>query len=212
MTDQTDLLSDLGQEDTFEKEMRGYSRRQVDEFVARSRSQTRDLEEQLSRSLDEIERLRLELSSARQAAGGKPAYEEISERMGQILKLADDEAKAQKQSEHAVATAKAQAKQQLDEATARATAIHDGAERRLNLLTSRHTEAIRRLTEIRDVVTTLVAGEAARGSMEEEVAKSVANAIGSGASPNGGAAEGRHAPGAAAAPAARGRGPAPEQV
>src|SRR5580704_7570658 len=75
MTDQTDLLSELGQEDTFEKEMRGYSRRQVDEFVARSRSQTRDLEEQLSRSLDEIERLRLELSSARQA---------------------DDEAKAQK--------------------------------------------------------------------------------------------------------------------
>ena len=282
MTDQTDLLSELGQEDTFEKEMRGYSRRQVDEFVARSRSQTRDLEEQLSRSLDEIERLRLELSSARQAAGDKPAYEEISERMGQILKLADDEAKAQKtraqedinkirsdakqetekfraeardqsdrmlsaaqeqaehaiasarteaektrtsarteaersiaeahkQSEHAIATAKAQAKQQLDEATARATAIHDGAERRLNLLTSRHTEAIRRLTEIRDVVTTLVAGEAARGSMEEEVAKSVANAIG-GTAANGGAAEGRHAPGAAAAPAARGRGPAPAQV
>ena len=280
MTDQTDLLSDLGQEDTFEKEMRGYSRRQVDEFVARSRSQTRDLEEQLSRSLDEIERLRLELSSARQAAGGKPAYEEISERMGQILKLADDEAKAEKnraqdeiskirgeakqetekfraeareqsdrmlsaaqeqaehaiasarteaektrssarseaersiadahkQSEHAIATAKAQAKQQLDEATARATAIHDGAERRLNLLTSRHTEAIRRLTEIRDVVTTLVAGEAARGSMEEEVAKSVANAIAGG---NGGAAEGRHAPGTAAAPAARGRGPAAEQA
>ncbi len=281
MTDQTDLLSDLGQEDTFEKEMRGYSRRQVDEFVARSRSQTRDLEEQLSRSLDEIERLRLELSSARQAAGGKPAYEEISERMGQILKLADDEAKAQKnraqdeiskvrseakqetekfraeareqsdrmlsaaqeqaehaiasarteaektrtsarseaersiaeahkQSEHAVATAKAQAKQQLDEATARATAIHDGAERRLNLLTSRHTEAIRRLTEIRDVVTTLVAGEAARGSMEEEVAKSVANAI-AGNNAGNGAAEGRHAPGAAAAPA-RGRGPVAEPV
>src|ERR1700727_1220804 len=69
MTDQTDLLSELGQEDTFEKEMRGYSRRQVDEFVARS---------------------------PRQAAGDKPAYEEISERMGQILKLADDEAKAQK--------------------------------------------------------------------------------------------------------------------
>ena len=269
MTDQTDFLSDLGQEDTFEKEMRGYSRRQVDEFVARSRSQTRDLEEQLSRALDEMERLRLELSSARQAASGKPAYEEISERMGQILKLADDEAKAQKnraedeiekfrneakletekfradareqsdrmlsaaqeqaehaiataraeaektrsaarneaertvgearkQSENSLATAKAQAKQLLDEATARATAIHDGAERRLNLLTSRHTEAIRRLTEIRDVVTTLVAGEAARGSMEEEVAKSVAAALGN-ASGNG--MEGRHGPGVSGPPA-----------
>jgi cell division septum initiation protein DivIVA len=280
MTDQTDFLSDLGQEDAFEKEMRGYSRRQVDEFVARSRSQTRDLEEQLSRSLDEMERLRLELSAARQAAGGKPAYEEISERMGQILKLADDEAKAQKtraqeeidavrndakletekfraeareqsdrmlsaaqeqaehaiataraeaektrsaarneaersvgearkQSDNALATAKAQAKQLLDEATARASAIHDGAERRLNLLTSRHTEAIRRLTEIRDVVTTLVAGEAARGSMEEEVAKVVANAIGGGGSP----AEGRHGPGIAGGPSSvRGRGPVAGQV
>ena len=279
MTDQTDFLSDLGQEDAFEKEMRGYSRRQVDEFVARSRSQMRDLEEQLSRSLDEMERLRLELSAARQAAGGKPAYEEISERMGQILKLADDEAKAQKtraqeeidavrndakletekfraeareqsdrmlsaaqeqaehaiataraeaektrsaarneaersvgearkQSDNALATAKAQAKQLLDEATARASAIHDGAERRLNLLTSRHTEAIRRLTEIRDVVTTLVAGEAARGSMEEEVAKVVANAIGGGS-----ATEGRHGPGIAGGPSSvRGRGPVASQV
>src|SRR5689334_5029633 len=264
MTDQTDFLSDLGQEDTFEKEMRGYSRRQVDEFVARSRSQTRDLEEQLSRALDEMERLRLELSSARQAASGKPDYEVISERMGQILKLADDEAKAQKnraeaeletdkfradareqsdrmlsaaqeqaehaiataraeaektrsaarneaertvgdarkQSENALATAKAQAKQLLDEATARATAIHDGAERRLSLLTSRHTEAIRRLTEIRDVVTTLVAGEAARGSMEEEVAKSVASAIGNAA---GNGIEGRHAPAGVSGPPARPR-------
>src|SRR5450755_497717 len=288
MTDQTDLLSDLGQEDTFEKEMRGYSRRQVDEFVARSRSQTRDLEEQLSRSLDEIERIRLELSSARQAAGGKPAYEEISERMGQILKLADDEAKAQKnrtqdeiskirgeakqetekfraeareqsdrmlsaaqeqaehaiasarteaektrtsarseaersiaeahkQSEHAIATAKAQAKQQLDEATARATAIHDGAERRLNLLTSRHTEAIRRLTEIRDVVTTLVAGETSRGSLEDEVNKAVAGVLGhqpttkpAAQAAQAGPADGRHsaaAPGPRAAAAPVGAAP-----
>ena len=67
----------------------------------------------------------------------------------------------------------AQAKQQLDEATARATAIHDGAERRLNLLISRHTETVRRLTEIRDVVTSLVAGEAARGSLEDEVNRSL---------------------------------------
>src|SRR5580698_3032150 len=293
MSDQTDYHADPNHEDLFEREMRGYSRRRVDEFVAKTRSQIRDLEDRLSQSLDATERLRLELTSVREAGAEKPAHEEISERIGQILKLADDESKAQrnradeeiaklredarldtvklreeakadtdktraeaheqaermlsaaqeqaestvasataeadkarksaraeaeravteatKQAESAVSTAKAQAKQQLDEATARATAIHDGAERRLNLLTSRHTEAIRRLTEIRDVVTTLVAGEAARGSLEEEVAKSVANAIG-GTAANGGAAEGRHAPGAAAAPAARGRGPAPAQV
>ena len=280
MTEHTDHATDLGQEE-FELERRGYSRRQVDEFAAKTRNHSRDLENRLSHALDENERIRLELSAARQAAGGRPAHEEISERVGQILKLADEEAKSQrdrtnediakqrsdakaetdrmraeakqetdkfraeaqsqaermlraaqeqaensvasaraeaektrnaaraeaersitdahKQSETAVGTAKAQAKQVLDEATARATAIHDGAERRLNLLMSRHTEAIRRLTEIRDVVTTLVAGEVARGSLEDEVEKAVATAIGDNKAagrPAGpaGPAEGRHAP------------------
>ena len=279
MTEHTDLIPDLDSEDAFEVQMRGYSRRQVNEFVARSRSQARDLEERLSRSLDEVDRLRLELSASRQKAeDSKPAYEEVSERMGQILKLADDEARAQKaraldeiaklradakqemdrfkaeareqtermlaaaqeqaenaiasaraeaektrnsaraeadraiseaqkKSESAVAAAKAQAKQMLDEATARATAIHDGAERRLNLLVARHTETLRRLIEVRDVVTNLVAGEAARGSLEDEVARSVASTIsgsgGTGAAAGSrpaGPADGRHAP-APAAPA-----------
>ena len=273
-------------EDQFEREMRGYSRRQVDEFVARARSQSRDLEDRLARSLDDNERLRHEVSSARQPSDEKPPHAEISERVGQILKLADDEAKAQKskaadeitklrndvkqevdklrndvkqevdkfrsdaqqqaermlgaaqeeaensiasaraeadktrtaarteaersvtdahkQAETALSSSKAQAKQVLDEATARATAIHDGAERRLNLLMSRHSEAIRRLTEIRDVVTGLVAGEMARGSLEDEVAKAVANSVGTEGQPqqagqagNGnrvqGGPEGRHA-------------------
>ncbi len=271
----SDLMSDAEQEDAFEVQMRGYSRRQVDEFVARSRSQLRELEERLSRSLDDSERLRLELSAARQGLSTKPPHEEISERVGQILKLADDEAKAQrlraqediakqreeakkeadrfrteareqtermltaaqeqaenaiataraeaeklrnsarieteraineatKEAETALASAKAQAKQMLDEATTRASAIHDGAERRLNLLTSRHTETMRRLTEIRDVVTNLVSSETARGSLEEEVAKSVATASAASGAPAqarpsvAAAAEGRHSPAARA--------------
>ena len=249
MTDDADLMTDLDGEGAFEVQMRGYSRRQVDEFVARSRSQVRDLEERVARAHDETERVRLELTAARQGLAGKPAHEEISERVGQILKLADDEAKAQRaraqedigkqreeakkeadrirteareqtermltaaqeQAENAIASArgeadkmrnsarleteraineatkdaesklasaKAQAKQMLDEATVRASAIHDGAERRLSLLTSRHTETMRRLTEIRDVVTNLVASETSRGSLEDEVNKSVANTLG----------------------------------
>jgi hypothetical protein len=81
----------------------------------------------------------------------------------------------------------AQAKQQLDDATARATAIHDGAERRLNLLISRHTETVRRLTEIRDVVTSLVSGEVSRGSLEDEVnrALGVQQAANGGPAPDG---------------------------
>ncbi len=286
MTEHVDLIPDLDSEDAFEMQMRGYSRRQVNEFVARSRSQTRDLEERLSRAIDEGERLKLELTATRQKdADNKPAYEEVSERMGQILKLADDEARAQKaraldeitkqrtdakqeidrfkaeareqtermlaaaqeqaenaiatarneaektrntarneadrtvsdaqkKSENAVAAAKAQAKQMLDEATARATAIHDGAERRLNLLVARHTETVRRLTEVRDVVTNLVAGEVARGSLEEEVARSVASAVSSpggsgsappaaGGRPPGMGDGGRHAPSTTARPASR---------
>jgi F0F1-type ATP synthase membrane subunit b/b' len=267
MSEQTHLSADLGHEDQFKQEMRGYNRREVDETVAALRLHIRlledgkrDMEDRLSQSLDELERIRLELSAAR--SNGKPPHEEISERIREILKLADDEASSQrtkaeedisklradaqaettkirtdakadtdrtraeaheqaerllsaaqeqadnsvnqakaeadnarksanteaqqlvadasKQAETAVATAKSQAKQQLDEATARATAIHDGAERRLNLLMSRHTEAVRRLTEIRDVVTTLVAGEADRGSLEDEVARAVAAAAGNG--------------------------------
>jgi cell division septum initiation protein DivIVA len=265
MSEQTHLSADLGHEDQFKQEMRGYNRREVDETVAALRLHIRsvedgkrDMEDRLSQALDELERLRLELSAAR--SNGKPPHEEISERIREILKLADDEASSQrskaedeigklraeaqadtskmrteakaetdrtraeaheqaerllsaaqeqadnsvsqakseadntrksanteaqsliadasKQAETAVSTAKSQAKQQLDEATARATAIHDGAERRLNLLMSRHTEAVRRLTEIRDVVTTLVAGEADRGSLEDEVARAVAAAAG----------------------------------
>lgn len=260
MTEYNEVVAD-GRDDPFDSERRGYARRQVDEYIAWRNGQIRELESKLSQGLTEIERLRDELAEAR-AAGGRPAHEEVSERVGQILKLAADEAKAerdrgsaeiaamrdqaktetdklradvkeetdrlraeaqdraermltaaQEQSERAVSTARdeadslvtaaqqtaeqlvadatkhadntvataiAQAKQQLDDATARATAIHEGAERRLNLLISRHTETVRRLTEIRDVVTSLVAGEAARGSLEDEVTRALAAQAGSG--------------------------------
>ena len=295
MSEHSELFSDLGQEELFEREMRGYNRRRVDEFVARNRSQVRDLEYRLSQTLDDNEQLTLELAAVRQEAADKPAHEEISERVGQILQLAEEEAEAhrsraqdeitrlreaaaqdidmlrsnakqdtdraraeaqeqaermlsaaQEQAEHSVATAraeaekirgasqaeaervvaeadkhadttvasaKAQAKQQLDEATARATAIHDGAERRLNLLTSRHTETIRRLTEIRDVVATLVAGEASRGSLEDEVNKAVAGVLGhqpAGRQPHqAGPADGRHSAGTVAAAPGQRAGSAP---
>ena len=258
MNDNSDLLPNLAHEDAFEMQMRGYSRRQVDEFIARCRSQIRDLEQRLARSLDDQEELRRDLATSRQQAlGAKPAHEEVSERIAQILKLADDEARSQKskahddiakqrndaqaevdkiraeareqaermltaaqeqaeraitsaraeadktvtaaraeadhtttdarkKSEAVMADAKAQAKKALDEATARATAIHDGAERRLNLLSTRHADTIKRLTEIHDGVSSLVAAENARMSLEDEVDQATAKAIGS-ADPTAGA-------------------------
>jgi DivIVA domain-containing protein len=250
MNDNSDLLPNLVHEDAFEMQMRGYSRRQVDEFIARCRSQIRELEQRLARSLDDGEELKRDLAQARQQAlGAKPAHEEVSERIAQILKLADDEARSQKskaheeiarqrndaqaaaeksraeareqaermltaaqeqaeraitsaraeaektltsarteaertttearkKSESALASAKAQAKKALDEATARATAIHDGAERRLNLLSTRHAETIKRLTDILEGVSGLVAAETARMSLEDEVDQATAKAIG----------------------------------
>jgi cell division septum initiation protein DivIVA len=248
MNENSDLLPNLLHEE-FEMQMRGYSRRQVDDFVARRNGEIRDLEQRLARTMDEAEHLRREVATVRQQAlAGRPAHEEVSERIAQILKLADDEAKAQKgkaddeisklraeaqqeservradareqaermltaaqeqaertisaarneadktrtgarteadrltsetrkKADAALASAKGQAKRVLDEATARATAIHDGAERRLNLLSTRHSETVRRLTDILDGVQGLVAAEAARMSLEEEVNQQVAKAI-----------------------------------
>src|SRR5215469_13000030 len=254
MNENSDLLPNLLHEE-FEMQMRGYSRRQVDDFVARRNNEIRELEQRLARALDESEHLRRELTAVRQQAlAGRPAHEEISERIAQILKLADDEAKAQKnkaddeigklraeaqqetdriradareqaertisaarneadktrttarteadrltsdtrkKADAALSNAKAQAKKMLDEATARATAIHDGAERRLNLLSTRHTETVRRLTDILDGVQGLVAAEAARMSLEDEVDQATAKAIS--------AAEGNGAPRPATEPAA----------
>jgi cell division septum initiation protein DivIVA len=269
MNDNSDLLPNLTHEDAFEVQMRGYSRRQVDEFIARCRSQIRDLEQRLARSLDDSEEMKRDLATARQQAlGAKPAHEEVSERIAQILKLADDEARSQKskaheeiarqrndaqseaekirteareqaermltaaqeqaeraitsaraeaektvtaarneaektltsarteaertttdarkKSESVLASAKSQAKKALDEATARATAIHDGAERRLNLLSTRHGETIKRLTDILDGVSSLVAAENARMSLEDEVDQATAKTI-AGTEPNGAA-------------------------
>jgi cell division septum initiation protein DivIVA len=248
MNENSDLLPNLLHEE-FEMQMRGYSRRQVDDFVARRNSEIRELEQRLARSLDESEHLRRELSTTRQQAlAGRPAHEEVSERIAQILKLADDEAKAQKnqadddiaqqrtnaqqeservradareqaermltaaqeqaertisaarneaektrngaraeaerltgetrkKAEAALGQAKAQAKKVLDEATARSTAVHDGAERRLSLLSTRHAETVRRLSDILDGVQGLVAAESARMSLEEEVNQSVSQAV-----------------------------------
>jgi DivIVA domain-containing protein len=282
MNDNSDILPNLVHEDAFEMQMRGYSRRQVDEFIARCRSQIRDLEQRLARSLDDSEELKRDLATARQQAlGAKPAHEEVSERISQILKLADDEARSQKskahediarqrndaqaeadkmraeareqaermltaaqeqaeraitsaraeaektltaarteaentttdarkKSEAVLAGAKGQAKKALDEATARATAIHDGAERRLNLLSTRHSETIKRLSDILDGVSSLVAAETARMSLEDEVDQNTAKAIAAGqAAESAGAARPAGAPAAAAGPAG-GNGPAPQ--
>ncbi len=145
MNDNSDLLPNLAHEDAFEMQMRGYSRRQVDEFIARCRSQIRDLEQRLARALDEEEELKRDLATARQQAlGAKPAHEEISERIAQILKLADDEARSQKSKAHEeIARQRNDAQSDADKARAEA---REQAER---MLTAAQEQAERAITAAR---------------------------------------------------------------
>src|SRR5579875_2900195 len=94
MSEQTEFLTDGAIQ--WEREVRGYNRQQADEYVAWRNQQVRELGGRLSQSLAEVERLRTELAEARETAA-RPAHEEISERVGQILKLAADEAKAERE-------------------------------------------------------------------------------------------------------------------
>src|SRR6201996_9778709 len=147
MNENTDLLPNLSsQEDAFEVQLRGYSRRQVDDFVARCRSQVRELEERLGRSLDEGEHLRQEVGTLRQQAlGAKPAHEEVSERISQILKLADDEAKAQKsRADDDIANLRAEAQQESDRVRA------DAREQAERMLTAAQEQAERTISAARN--------------------------------------------------------------
>lgn len=91
-------------------------------MVARSRSQIRGLEERLSRSLAELGQLRTELSAAREVLSHLPAREEVSDRIGQILKLAGEEATAQRaRALDQITEQRKQAKQETGPAPGRST-------------------------------------------------------------------------------------------
>ena len=89
-----DLLGDPAPGEVFEVAVRGYSRRDVDDFAGRARRQLADLQQRLARALAEADQLRDELATARQPAN-KPAHEEVSERIGQIFTVAGEQAQAQ---------------------------------------------------------------------------------------------------------------------
>lgn len=104
MTNQTDNFPDLMSDDSFEVVMRGYSRRQVHDYMVRTRNQIRDLEERLARTIDQAEQTRLELADARRRMAESPQNpDELGERLSQILKLAQEEAAANKEASEAEA-------------------------------------------------------------------------------------------------------------
>ncbi|ADG90088.1 hypothetical protein [Thermobispora bispora] len=141
MTNQTDNFPDLANEESFEVVMRGYSRRQVHEYMIRTRNQIRDLEERLARAIEQAEQARVELAEARRKMAASPQNpEELGERLSQILRLAQEEAAANRQASEEEAArlrenARAEAERMVASAREQADAIRsaaqDEAERRI---------------------------------------------------------------------------------
>lgn len=92
MEDQPAVLANTQNQDLFEPAMRGYNKRQVNEHVAHTQTQVRDLEQRLARAVDAAEQAQLELAAVREQSSGRPAHEEVSDRLSQILRLAAEEA------------------------------------------------------------------------------------------------------------------------
>lgn len=115
MSDNAGSRPDPLAHDPFEITVRGYSRSQVDEFIAQARRHVADLEGQLSRAHDQAEQLRAGLSAAGQAAAARPARVELTERLGHILELADEEAEEQRvRAAEETASLRRQARQEAD--------------------------------------------------------------------------------------------------
>ncbi|MBP2708128.1 hypothetical protein JOL79_30550 [Microbispora sp. RL4-1S] len=134
MTNQTDNFPDLMSDDSFEVVMRGYSRRQVHDYMIRTRNQIRDLEERLARTIDQAEQGRIELAEARRKMAESPQNpDELGERLSQILKLAHEEAAANKEASEAEANrlrdnAAAEAERLVTSAREQADAIRTAAQ------------------------------------------------------------------------------------
>jgi hypothetical protein len=75
-----DLLPGPVPEERFEVARRGYDRRQVEEFVARSRREAAGIRDRLARALREAEQLRVDLAAARRAAWEAAAQKERATR------------------------------------------------------------------------------------------------------------------------------------
>jgi hypothetical protein len=80
------LLPGPAPEERFEVARRGYDRRQVEDFVARSSREAVGLRNRLVRALREAERLRVDLAAARQAAWEAAAQNECAARELAVLR------------------------------------------------------------------------------------------------------------------------------
>jgi cell division septum initiation protein DivIVA len=170
MTNQHESIPDLMQEDTFEVVMRGYNRRQVHDYMIRTRNQIRDLEERLARAIAQAEQGRIELAEARRRMVEAPqSYDDLSPRLTQILKLAEEEAVAKREDAHAEATSVRDAAKSESERLV--TSSRETADK---ILTSAQAEAERRVGEATQAAERMLAQ--AGSDAEEQISSARAEA------------------------------------
>jgi cell division septum initiation protein DivIVA len=173
MTNQHESFPDLMQEDTFEVVMRGYNRRQVHDYIIRTRNQIRDLEERLARALDQAEQGRIELAEARRRMVETPqSYEDLSPRLAQILRLGEEEAQAKREDAEAEAAALREAAK--TEADRLLTTSRETADK---ILTSAQAEAERRVGEATQAAERMLAQAGADAEEQRAAARAEAEEL-----------------------------------
>lgn len=172
MNEDNDLFPEFAAGEAFDVQRRGYSRQQVDEFVAWCRHRLDELRDGLSRSADEKERLRDEVAVLRRQAAGKPDHAEVGERIAQILKLADDEARARRErAQQDTATLRDTTQRDVDRMREQAKAHSE------RMLTAAQEQAERAITSARSEAEKLRSeAEKARIASRAEAARTAADA------------------------------------
>ncbi len=169
MSEDTELLPALAGQEDFAVVLRGYDRRQVDDFAARMRHRVQDLEGALARTEQDLARAEQDLDRARRevqeaterATRERPTFEELGERVTEMLRLAEQEAAAQRATAASEVArlrqdAEEQARRTVAEAERQAAEIEAAAQRRVAELNAQHQEVVCRLGEIRDTLTRLL--------------------------------------------------------
>src|SRR3954469_607039 len=117
---------DAGVENLFETVFKGYAKRQVEDYIAWLQEQVSAAKTELTQARRELAIAREDLVETRAQLQTRPQHEEISVRMAQILRLAEEE--AQQERDAAAQQAGAVLDQARGEAQAALQAAHDNAE------------------------------------------------------------------------------------
>jgi peptidoglycan DL-endopeptidase CwlO len=125
---------DAGVENLFETVFKGYAKRQVEDYIAWLQEQVSAAKAELTDARRELATARNDLVETRAQLQTRPAHEEISVRMAQILRLAEEEAQQERdagaqQAASVLEQARGEARAALEAAHANAAEIVRAARR-----------------------------------------------------------------------------------